>query len=374
MKSSKYEIAYVVSDLKRVGPSNQTLNIIKNSPIKEKCLVITLFNEPKDSMIDEYKNNNIEVVSLQLSRVLFYINGKKKLFQALKKYRIRLAHSYGIKPDYLCQKACNKLNLVHIITLRNYPKEDILKRMNFIKGHTALHNHICTLKKAQNIIACSKTIERKMKKDYPNMNISSIQNGVDVEKYKKVTLSEKKKIRKELDLPLDKKIFISTSSFTKRKRIGETIEAFINFNEDNNMLILLGDGEEFETLSNRYSNNNAVLFLGKSDKIPKYLNASDFFISSSESEGLPNGVIEAISCGIPVILSNIEQHIEVLNEIPYSGITYELYNIRDLTNKMHSIQNFDNSKSNILASNLTMKNMAEKYFEYYSKALKDFYE
>ena len=63
-----------------------------------------------------------------------------------------------------------------MITLRNYPKEDILTRMGKIKGIIALYNHLNVLKKAKNVVACSKTICNKIKNDYPEMNIVAIQN------------------------------------------------------------------------------------------------------------------------------------------------------------------------------------------------------
>ena len=51
-----YDIIYICSTLKRVGPTNQTLNIIKYSPYKEKSAVITIFKEvDKDTMINDYK-------------------------------------------------------------------------------------------------------------------------------------------------------------------------------------------------------------------------------------------------------------------------------------------------------------------------------
>ena len=54
----KYKIAYVLSDLKMVGPTNQTFNIINNSKYKNECVVITLFDEPNDTMIEKYSSYN----------------------------------------------------------------------------------------------------------------------------------------------------------------------------------------------------------------------------------------------------------------------------------------------------------------------------
>ena len=360
-----YKIAYIVADLKRVGPSNQTLNIINNSPIKENCVVITLFEEPNDTMINEYINNNIKVISMNLNRKTFLFCGIRKVREKLIDLGVTVIHSNGIKADVMCQKVIKNTNIKHIITLRNYPKEDILTRMNFFKGRIALYNHLKVLKKAKFLVACSKTIEQKMKNDYPKMNIIAIQNGVDVEKFIKISKEEKNKLRKKYDIDVNKKIFISTSSFIPRKRIEETIQAFLKSDIDDKLLILLGDGNEFESIYNKYNEYENIKFIGKTDKVTEYLNMSDVFVSSSESEGLPNGVIEAIASGIPVILSNISQHIEILDEVSSSGLMYKLGEISEFSEKMKESLLYDNSKCDISSSNLNMKKMSMNYYEYY---------
>ena len=318
-------IAYVVSDLKRVGPSNQTLNIIKNSKYKNSSLVITLFEEQEnDTMIEEYKKNDIKIICLNLNRITFIIDGKKKLTKVLEENNIEIVHSYGIKPDCICNKVCKNNNFTHIITLRNYPKEDILTRMGFIKSRIALHNNLKALLSCNNVICCSKTICDKMSKDYPNKKFSFIQNGVDIDKYKRVKDDEKIQLRQKYKIEENKTIFISTGSFIPRKRIEETIQGFLKGCSNNDLLLLLGDGMLWHELKDMYGNNSNIIFYGKSNNVVEFLQLSDYFVSSSESEGLPNGVIEAIACGLPVLLSDIPQHKEIFDELQNAGELYTL--------------------------------------------------
>lgn len=359
------KIAYVVSDLKRVGPTNQTLNIINNSIYKNNSIVITLFEETEDTMIDEYMNKGIKIICLNLNRITFILSGQNKLIKVLQENNIDIIHSYGVKPDCLCNKVSKKIKLTHIITLRNYPKEDILTRMNFIKGIIALHNHLKALLNCDNVVCCSKTICDKMSKDYPNKKFTYIQNGVNTEKFKKIDLEEKLLLRNKYKIDKDKIVFISTGSFIPRKRIEETIIGFLKANLENSILLLLGDGQLFTELKDKYSKNDSIIFYGKCSNVIEMLQLSDIFISSSESEGLPNGVIEAIACGIPVVLSNIPQHFEILEEIENAGLIYDLGNIQDFSDKLKEINNYDNSNCDISKSNLTMQNMSKKYIKYY---------
>lgn len=360
----RMNIAYVVSDLKRVGPTNQTLNIIKNSKYKDTSVVITLFKEPQDSMIEEFKKNNIKVICLNLDRIAFIFNGKQKLCEILKRKDISIVHSYGVKPDCLCNKTCKRTNITHIITLRNYPKEDILTRMNFIKGKIALRNHIKALLSCKHVVCCSKTIYEKMINDYPNKEFTYIQNGVDIKKYNKISKNKKIELRKKYGFDNMKKIFISTGSFIPRKRIEETIKGYMEAKQKNSMLLLLSDGPLLSNLKLKYKREN-IIFYGKTPYVAELLQLSDCFISSSESEGLPNGVIEAISCGLPVILSDIPQHKEIIHELPNVGKLYNLGNIKMLANYINE-KNISNS-GNIKNSPFTMINMSNNYVKYYEK-------
>ena len=367
---NELRIAYIVSDLKRVGPSNQTLNIIKNSKYKKNSMVITLFDESKDdTMIDEYKRNNIKVLCLHLNRITFILTGQRKLVKVLDENKINLIHSYGVKPDCMCVKVCKKINIKHIITLRNYPKEDILTRMNFIKGRIALKNHLKALLKCKHVICCSKTIYEKMSNDYPQKKFSYIQNGVDVDKYKSINEYEKRELRNKYGFDKDKTIYISTGSFIQRKRIEETIKGFIE-SKSNDVLLLLGDGVLYKELKEKYKDYSNIIFYGKTSNVEEFLQFSDYFISSSESEGLPNGVIEAIACGLPVILSDIPQHLEILEELKGAGVSYNLGNIEELSNIIANKVELNSDIDidiNITYSPFVMKNMSQQYVNYYTK-------
>lgn len=57
-----------------------------------------------------------------------------------------------------------------------------------------------------------------------------------------------------------------------------------------------------------------VNFLGDVNNVSDYLAASDYFISASLSESLPNTVLEVLAVGLPVILSDIDFYKEIVSE------------------------------------------------------------
>lgn len=136
------------------------------------------------------------------------------------------------------------------------------------------------------------------------------------------------------------------------------------------VLLLLGDGKELETLQNEYGTNSDVIFRGKVSNMNEYLHASDIYLATSKSEGLPNGVLEAMACGLPVLLSNIPQHLEVLEPDPGCGYSYVLGNVTELTHLMDKMMDEDiiqmGEKSYIaVMNNFTAAGMSQRYQEMY---------
>lgn len=71
---------------------------------------------------------------------------------------------------------------------------------------------------------------------------------------------------------------------------------------------ILGDGPErgrLQELARSLDIAGNVEFIGYDSEVERYLRASRAFVLASESEGLPSAAIEAMFCGLPVILSDV---------------------------------------------------------------------
>lgn len=83
------------------------------------------------------------------------------------------------------------------------------------------------------------------------------------------------------------------------------------FREDGNTALLcVGDGPlraEAESLARRLGIASQTRFLGEQPEPWQALKAADVFCFPSRYEGLPNALIEAASCGLPVVTSDIPE-------------------------------------------------------------------
>jgi glycosyltransferase involved in cell wall biosynthesis len=80
---------------------------------------------------------------------------------------------------------------------------------------------------------------------------------------------------------------------------------------------IVGDGPRFTELVGLAKDlgiEGNVSFAGHQKDVPYYMNSSRVFVHSSEREGFPNVYLEAMSCGLPSVVSNCGDIIDVARD------------------------------------------------------------
>lgn len=368
------KILYIASTLKNSGPTNQLYGLIKNLDKNSfNPYLLTLSSEPKDTKINDFKKLNINIQSLNLTRIQMMINGKNKLINEVKKIKPDLIHTSGIRPDINTNKYLRKYN--HCCTIRNYAFDDYPVVYGKILGNLMAYKHIKVFKNINYPISCSYAIKNKYKKRH-NINTLVVQNGIDAKKFNPVSKSKKIELRKKLGLMSDEKFFVSVGSLIDRKDPLTLVKAFKEIN-NNAKLIILGNGPLRDKCS-EIANNNIIL-KGHVDNVSDYLQAGDIFISASKSEGLPNSVLEAMGTGLPVLLSNISSHKEIIGRNNIIGELFKLSDQDKLTNLIRKYRDFDskviknkgNEARKVLDNYFSAVVMSNSYQKIYKDILKD---
>ena len=374
---SKIKVTFVETNCKKNGPIKQTLNIIRNmdKEIFEPSLITVWSEDADNSMIDDYKKLGIPVLSANLSKKKSVLVGRQEVGKLLEQLKPDIVQCVGM-PPYRMTLGYKKA--VHFITLRNYCYEDYPDYYGKILGTAMAFLDLNLIKKrmaaGEPFVTCSESLT-KMYKSRQNMEISYIRNGVDVRQYTKIDFTKTADVRENLELPLDKVIYVYSGGFIDRKNQREAITAFLKMKKNGDaVLLLLGDGTNFESLKSEFSQHQNILFRGKVSNVNEYLHASDVYLATSKSEGLPNGVLEAMACGLPVLLSDIPQHMEVLEADPECGHSYKLGNVEQLSNLMDQMLDEDLIKSGersykAVMENFTAEGMSRRYQNLYLKVL-----
>lgn len=196
------------------------------------------------------------------------------------------------------------------------------------------------VRRAKKVITCSKSLSC-IYQEREHLNFDWICNGVETQNWRSVSREIKSSVRRKLGLPEDKKIFVYSASLIPRKNQKFLLGVFRHECMRNHLLLLLGDGTDMEAIRHECVRMTNVKICGNVDNVGEYLQASDIYISSSLSEGMPNSVLEAMASGLPVILSHIRQHEEIFDINPKIGELFDLSDEIDCLNKIMKLLDSD---------------------------------
>lgn len=363
-------IIYLLNSCRKVGPVQQTFYIISHLDKEEFTpILITLCEEPDDetSLLNNF---------LSLGIVHYHISTSKSdiLFGRLSNLKNRIdslcpdvIHSLGVFPDYAVLKLGYSDR--QLITLRNYMREDYYSKFGKIRGKMLEWLQMSAVRRAKKIVTCSKSLS-SIYQEREHLNFDWICNGVETLNWRSVSREKKSGIRRELGLPEDKKIFVYSASLIPRKNQKFLLRVFRHECMQDHLLLLLGDGSDMEAIRHECVRMPNVKICGNVDNVGEYLRASDIYISSSLSEGMPNGVLEAMASGLPVILSRIRQHEEIFDINSKIGELFDLSYENDCINKIKKLLASDLDKIGEEAelcaiNNFNAQTMTEKYQNMY---------
>lgn len=366
-------VLYIISTLQISGPTNIVYNIIKElDRNKFNPIILCLSNEGKDknSAYNEFRALNIKVYSLELSRIVGFVIGRIKISQFCREKEINTIHIVGLRADLLVQGIRFK-NYILVSSVFSNLIEDYSMHYGAIIGRIIAHMHLKSLKNKLKV-ACSNYVNEELRK-WVDSDFKVIKNAVSHEKFMVPSNELKVQIRKKLNIGIHKKVFIFVGVLIKRKDPLTTIKAFLNSNVNKNgdaVLIILGDGPLRNNCEELCSNVDSVKFMGNTSETLSYLHASDYYISSSYSEGLPTSVVEALSCGLVPILSDIKPHREMTNYLKNRVYSFNVGDIKTLSKMIDDVIHDDYSFLSIQCRNhveaeLNSKIMSDQYQSLY---------
>lgn len=157
--------------------------------------------------------------------------------------------------------------------------------------------------------------------------IRVIPNFIDLDRFKK---SNKTHFKRAI-CPEGEKVVVHVSNFREVKRVPEVVSVFDRILDGGikAKLLLVGDGPDRQRAERRCRELKIcehVRFLGKQENVEEILSIADLFLIPSGSETFGLAALEAMSCSVPVISSNIGG----LPEVNIHGETGYLCDLDDI--------------------------------------------
>lgn len=222
-------------------------------------------------------------------------------------------------------------------------------------------------KQADCLVANSSGLREFALTFYNGKTVEVIPNGVDLQAFSKENRMPVKTMENEFRL-----LFVSR--LIERKGLQDFLPQLFEIKKECEKkgyclkLFVVGDGPYRDTLESIVKNEcveDIVEFCGQKDKreLPEYYSNADLFIFPSHKEGMPNVVLEAMSYGLPIVMTACEGSMELIDGNGYAVPVIEFAEkIIALCGNGKCRQMGAKSKE-LVSERFTWKNMAESYLD-----------
>ncbi|MEX0609419.1 MAG: N-acetyl-alpha-D-glucosaminyl L-malate synthase BshA [Balneolaceae bacterium] len=176
-------------------------------------------------------------------------------------------------------------------------------------GSDPSYKHVVefSIDKSDGVTAVSEYLKKETYSRFEiKQDIRVVPNFIDLDRFQK---SNKSHFKKAI-CPNDEKVIVHVSNFRKVKRVPEVITVFAKILESGikSKLLLVGDGPDRQKAEQQCRDLGIcddVRFLGKLEQVEEVLSIADLFLIPSGSETFGLAALEAMSCSVPVISSDV---------------------------------------------------------------------
>ncbi len=259
------------------------------------------------------------------------LKGYRELKNLIKQNNYDIVHCHSTKAGILGRLAASKLKTNKIIyTVHGYWP---ILQYEGIKRKMAILLERFLAKKTTDLVLISKSdidLSKKMKIGNED-KYRLIYNKITVEKDK----IKKGVLRKELNINRKTKIIGNVSRVDNPKNPFLFVDIAKEYlkNNDNTLFVWVGDGRLKEQAINYVKKLNLedkVKFIGFRENGIDYMNDFDLLLLTSNWEGVPITILEAIELNIPILSTDVGGIKEIIGE---SSVFNEMENISDRINE-----------------------------------------
>jgi len=220
-----------------------------------------------------------------------------RLHRALRDHRPDVVHThmqvlrYAL-PSMLLLKRASLLHTIH-----NLAERDVEPRARFIQRYAFNHGVVP--------IGVATEVALSVERLFGIQECRVISNGIPTDRYARPQISRKEWRARE-GFGDDDVLFVCVARFAPQKNHALLLKAFAQgpASDPNAHLVLVGEGvlrQQLEGQAKSLGLSRQVHFLGLRTDIPDVLGAMDVFVLSSDYEGNPLSVMEAMASGLPIV-------------------------------------------------------------------------
>lgn len=360
------KICHIINNIDAGGAQVFLQNLTKYQSKKNSVSIIFIDEINNDEFssffLQSLERNSIQYFSLgRRSKVIkTYPKTIIKLYKLIIKNKFDIINSHLPMSHLIVGFLSIFIKINNVITVHNAP--EILSKFNILLNYSTPK------------IFCSESAYRL--NNYPKCYHTIINNGISVAPSKDYNFFFRDKLLKEIKVDKSAKLIVLVGAIRKQKNymfLVNLIEKYYK-NTEVNFLVCGGfDNDENFIDLKKFNHIKNLHFLGKRNDVKEIVNNSDIYLSCSLHEGLPIGVLEAFSIGIPCVLSPIGPHKIFENQygvnIP-NKFTIDSFNT-SINKLLGHKRNFEMSikKRNKLIEKFNIKYTEKNYIKFYKEII-----
>lgn len=303
MNDGKTRILHVVGRFGVGGYERQQAELIKRLPSERYTQTVATM-EKSGPFLAEVEERGIEVIEFPFTS--FYNRNAFRQYRALARLvrdrKIQIAHCHEFYSVIFGTVGCRLGGLRKIVVGRG----------NMGDQHSRMQRTVQMLcyKLDAAIIPNALMVKKRLieHEGVPARKMVCIHNGIDIERFHPRPRNEE--LAASLGIPPGARVMgiVGTMRALKDHKTFLRAGAIIRRQFPDVHLLLVGGGElraDLERLAEELSIAQATTFAGERSDVPDLLALMNVFILTSETEGLPNAVLEAMATGLPVVATSV---------------------------------------------------------------------
>ena len=218
--------------------------------------------------------------------------------------RIDIVHAHEYKTDLLACALASVEGVTAMATVHGWNGRTLKERLVYYPADRRV------LRRFAHVVAVSRKICQDLERSgIDPRRVSTIPNGIDVTRFVRDP-ARCATVRKQIGVPQEAVVIGGVGRLEKEKRFDLLLDLVATVRRTNPAihLLLAGSGSEESKLRQHTTALGielACTFAGQVDDMVGLYHAIDLFIQTSDTEGTPNAVLEAMAMQVPIIATDV---------------------------------------------------------------------
>jgi len=325
----KIKVLELISSGGYASPCSQIISILKN--VDRDKFHISVASSGRGILEKEVEREGDAFYSLELPKIL-----RTRFLKHLKALYIRerfdIIHSYESVGGFygrLLKKHFPEIKSIHNIHGIKYLNKERFFDRNISKSIEQYLVQFTDMTICETMHDMKVAFENRIAN--PQKTVV-VHNGIDIAKFSRSSTNFG--LLKDLGLSPDNFIVgnVSTFDFQKNQKLIIQASYYLSKKYPNMRFVLVGDGKYLKQMKNYARDSHledVVIFAGARENVVDFYSLFDVFVLPSFWEGMPNVLLEAMAAKLPIVCSNLPNHLEIIqNNI--SAFTINPYEMDDL--------------------------------------------